>query len=161
RCRCRSIPTYCRPAYSSTRGLLRRGGREQPKRYARVTVTRSGGPAPSSNQLPGSQPARLGGCNGRVARVGEVARACRRAEIVDVRARRGPHGVSRLGDLATGAVDATFVRAHGIGRLPARPLPIPRHPTVEEVDVSRRRVCIIAETFLRTGEWRQRPGDRR
>ena len=32
------------------RGLLRRGGREQPKRYARVTVTRSGGPAPSSHQ---------------------------------------------------------------------------------------------------------------
>src|SRR3981081_1356066 len=37
------------------RGLLRRGGREQPKHYARGTVTRSGGPAPSSHQRPGSE----------------------------------------------------------------------------------------------------------
>src|SRR5207248_1656759 len=30
--RCRSIPTTCLPSYASTRGLLRRGGRDNPQR---------------------------------------------------------------------------------------------------------------------------------
>jgi hypothetical protein len=43
---CTSIPTYCLPPYSSTGGLPRCGLSRQPKRYAWVTVTASGSPAP-------------------------------------------------------------------------------------------------------------------
>ena len=96
-----------------------------------------------------------------MARVGEVARACRRAKIVDVRAQSDRHGVSRLGYLDIRAVHATFVRAHGIGRLSARPS---RHRgtwQIEETDSSWRRVRVVAETSYEDGGVAATPGDRR
>src|SRR5262249_11011544 len=92
--------------------LPHRGGREQPKRYARVTVTRSGGPAPSSHQPFAIRVGPTSRASGRAAGHAGLFDRCQRGRVgkLSVRhtlTRRGVHN-SHGPALITRPLDCIF-----------------------------------------------------